>query len=144
MASSKVAAYRREEMAGKSPLELVIQVYDGAISAFRAAADRYRSDDAAGGREQLERAQTFVTHLYTTLDAERGGDISAQLGRLYAYVINRISVAAATGDPGVIDDNIAILNNLREGWIGLRAQSADPAPRGPAPAAAPGGFVGSA
>lgn len=140
----KVTAYRREETQGKSPLDLVIQVYDGAISAFRTAAERYRTDDAAGGREQLDRARKFVTHLYTTLDTDKGADISEQLGRLYAYVINQINVAEATKDPAVIDDNITILNNLREGWIGLRTQVSETKTSGETPPASSGGFSHSA
>lgn len=136
----KLTAYRKEDTAGKSQVELIIQVYDGALGAFRTARDRYQADDSSAGYDQLERARKFVTHLYTTLDHERGGDISEQLGRLYAFVINQINVAQATKDLGVIDDNITILSNLREGWNGLKAQTSEgvrTAEPTPAPA---GGF----
>lgn len=117
-----VSAYRKEATSGKSPLELVIQVYDGAVAAFRSAAEAYRQNRTDEGYEQLQRARRFVTHLYTTLDHDKGGDVSEQLGRLYAFVINQISVIEATKDLALIDDNITVLNNLREGWIGLREQ----------------------
>ncbi len=140
----KLTAYRKEDTAGKSQVDLIIQVYDGAISAFRTARERYETDDSTAGYNQLERARKFLTHLYTTLDYEKGGDISEQLGRLYAFVINQINVAEATKDLSVIDDNITILSNLREGWTGLKAQTSEGVRTAePAPAPA-GGFCHTA
>lgn len=142
----RLNTYRTAETEGKSQLDLVIQVYDGAIAAFKSAAEHYREKENDRGYEQLERARRFVTHLYTTLDAEKGGDISEQLARLYAYVINNVNVLEATKDLDFIDDNVTILSNLRDGWIGLREQNGQrPAPPQPETATVePGGFVHSA
>ena len=142
----RLNAYRKEDTAGKSQIELILQVYDGAIAAFRASADHYEKNETDAGFEQLERARRFVTHLYTTLDHTKGGEIADRLSRLYAWVINQINVAEATKDLGVIDDNITILNNLREGWSGVKDQlqqkRRQPAET-PEPATA-GGFTHSA
>jgi flagellar protein FliS len=113
----KLSTYRKVETLGKSQLDLIIQVYEGAIAAFRAAADFYKSDDHQAGHEQLQKAKRFVTHLYTTLDPEVGGEIAESLGKLYAFVINQTNVAEATKDLSVIDDNISILDNVRLGWL---------------------------
>ncbi len=118
----KLSTYRTVETLGKSQLDLIIQVYDGAIAAFRAAGDSYRRDDCEGGYQQLQKAKRFVTHLYTTLNPEAGAQIADNLGRLYAFVINQTNVAEATKDLSVIDDNIIILDNVRLGWLELRQQ----------------------
>lgn len=120
--SNNVNAYQKSEIMGKSALDLILLVYDGAIAAFKSAAKAYRENETNKGYEQLERAKRFVTHLYTTLDNEKGGEIAEQLGKLYAFVINQTNVIESTKDLKAIDDNINVLNNLRQGWLGLKQQ----------------------
>lgn len=120
--NDNVAAYRKTGTLGNSQLDLIIQVYDGAISNMNAAAQAYRNEDDSAGRESLEKAKKFVTHLYTTLDSEKGGDIAEQLGKMYAFVINEINVIEGTKDLQKIDDNMTVLKNLRLGWVGLKEQ----------------------
>ena len=119
---SNVTAYRQADILGKSQLDLVIQVYDGAIDAYRAARKAYEDNDTGQGYEHLQKARRFVTHLYTTLDMENGGAIANQLSRLYAFLINQTNVIEATKDLKQIDDNLSILDNLRSGWVGLKEQ----------------------
>ena len=118
----QVNAYNQTDILGKSQVELVIKVYDGAIEAYRAARDAYEKDDNNTGFEKLQRARRFVTHLYTTLNMEEGGEIAEKLSQLYAFVINQTNIIEGTKDLAQIDDNINILNNLRLGWVGLKEQ----------------------
>jgi flagellar biosynthetic protein FliS len=115
----KLAAYREADTLSKSQIDLIVQVYDGAIAALKAAGVSYRNGDMQAGYEQLQRAKRFVTHLYTTLDPEAGGTV-----KLYAFVINQTNIAEATKDLSVIDDNITILNNVRLGWLELKTRAA--------------------
>jgi len=142
----KVGAYRRVDTEGKSQLELIVQVYDGAIDSMRKAGGHYRNEQWQPGYDELERSRRFLTHLYTTLNHEKGGDIAKELGKLYAWVINQINVAQGTKDLAVIDDSISILTNLREGWLGLKEQQASEKPTAqPEPTGADkGSFVHSA
>jgi len=70
----------------------------------------------------MERAKKFLTHLYTTLDPDNGGEIAERLGKIYAFVLNQTDIAQATKDLQIIDDNIRVLKNVREGWQGLKEQ----------------------
>jgi flagellar protein FliS len=140
----KLSTYRKVETLGKSQLDLIIQVYDGTLAAFRAAANFYKSDDHQAGYQQLQKAKRFVTHLYTTLDPETGGEIAENLGKLYAFIINQTNVAEATKDLSVIDDNISILDNVRLGWLELKQQKTDTATKAPHPAADTEKFTESA
>jgi len=116
--------YRRMDLCGKSQVDLILQVYDGAIAAFRSAGKFYQAEDYQSGYEQLEKAKKFVTHLYTTLDSEAGGEIAEKLSKLYAFIISQTNMAEATKDLHVIDDNITILDNVRLGWLELKQQVA--------------------
>ena len=146
--AGKVSEYQRNDTLGKSQLDLVIKVYDGAINALKAAKQNYIDQEVQKGYEQLEKVKKFVTHLYTTLDFSQGGEIAEQLSKLYVFVLTQLDVIEATKDLKKIDDNIKILNNLRSGWTGIKQQGAGVretvAEKGPEVPAAGGQFTTSA
>lgn len=118
----KLESYRTADTLGKSPVELVIKVYDGAIKSFTAAQEHYKREDSDEGYDELQKARKFVTHLYTTLNMEKGGDIAENLGKLYTLILTQTDLAQSTRDLELINTNIALLSNLREGWIGISDQ----------------------
>jgi flagellar protein FliS len=111
--------YQATDLLGKSPLELTIKVYDGAIASLNEAITNYKGNNLQGGYESMERARRFVVHLYTTLDRDRGGDVAANLSKLYAFLIDQINLVEATKDINSIDSSINVLKNVREGWVQL-------------------------
>jgi len=126
----QLSTYQTMEITSKSQLDLILQVYDGAIDAFQSAHEYYRQKDHNSGFEQLERAKRFLTHLYTTLNHEEGGEIADQLAQLYVFLINQANMIQATKDLDRIDDNINILKNIRQGWQGLKDQEMERKPVG--------------
>ncbi len=120
--NNKLKAYESTSTLGLSQVDLILKVYDGAIGAFTEAAELYSKNDLNGGYEKMERAKKFVTHLYTTLDPDNGGEIAERLGKIYAFVLNQTDIAQATKDLQIIDDNISVLKDVREGWQGLKDQ----------------------
>ncbi len=114
-----IGSYQKTETLGKSPLELLLMVYGGAIQAMQDAENAFGDGNRDLGREKVERAKKFVTHLYTTLDNERGGEIAQRLGHLYVFIIERLQVAQASGDGDALQDVREILENLRSGWKGV-------------------------
>lgn len=121
----KVKEYHRVDTLGKSPLDLVIMVYDGAIKSLNQAKEYYHYKETQKGYEELEKTRKFMTHLYTTLDLEKGGEIAEQLRKLYVFVLTQVDVIEATKDLKKIDDNIKILNNLRSGWVSLKKKGVE-------------------
>lgn len=120
----KLSTYQTVNVTGQTQLDLILTVYRGAIENYRSAADRYQSQNIQAGHEKMDKANKFVTHLYTTLDPEEGGEVADHLGKLYAFILNQSNVARATKDIGMIDDIISVLDNLRQGWSGLKEQQA--------------------
>lgn len=120
-----VQSYRSTATMGQSQLDLILQVYDGAIAAYDQAKDHFQTENFTEGREQMERAKKFVVHLYTTLNTAEGGEVAENLSKIYAFVVQQTELAVATKDIAQIDDIIAILRNLRLGWNELREQVQD-------------------
>ncbi len=111
-----IGSYQNFDTLGKTPLELLLMVYRGAAKELKEAEEALARDDRETGRAKMERARKFITHLYTTLDNDKGGEVAAKLGQLYVFIIERIQVAQATGDTAIIGDLRAIIENLHSGW----------------------------
>ena len=118
----KIAAYRHADTMGKSQIDLILMVYDGALKALKTAARNYSNQDNDGGYEQLQQAKRFVTHLYTTLDLKKGGEVAENLSKMYVWVLSQMFVIEASKDVEEIDAVIKVLDNLRSGWAELKEQ----------------------
>ena len=124
--NKKIMNYQAADTLGRSSVELVVKVYDGAISSLKQAAEAYTSNDFARGYELIEKAKRFVVHLYTTLDEDKGQDIARNLSQLYAYVIEKMNIVQATKDLDIIEESISVLSNVRMGWEQLAEQLKKP------------------
>lgn len=120
----KIAAYRTADTMGKSQIDLILMVYEGALKALRTAIAKYQDNDAEAGYEQLQQAKRFVTHLYTTLDKDKGGEVAENLAKMYVWVISQVCVIEATKDIEQIQACIKVMDNLRSGWADLKVQQA--------------------
>ena len=118
----KIGAYRRADTEGKSQIDLILMVYDGAIRAFEAASEKYEAGDTNSGFEEMEKAKRFVTHLYTTLDTKQGGEVAENLGKLYVYVLSQSYLVESTKNIEQLNAIVEILRNLRTGWTELKEQ----------------------
>lgn len=121
--NGQLNTYRQVDTSGKSQIDLILQVYTGAVQAFAAGRQHYAAQDNQKGHEQLEKARKFIVHLYTTLDFEQGGEVADNLGKLYAFVMSQIDMIQATKDLKVLDSCMTVLQNLRQGWEDLKQQS---------------------
>jgi flagellar protein FliS len=120
--NNKLEAYRYADTMGKSPLDLIITVYDGAIRALQKAADYYRNEKNQDGYAEIQKAKRMVTHLYSTLDTDKGRQVAANLGKLYSWAIAQLGIIESTKDVEQIDAVTAALNNLRSGWVELKVR----------------------
>jgi flagellar protein FliS len=120
--NKQIKTYRQVDTVGKSQIDLIIQVHSGAIQALGAGRDCYTAGDLNAGYEQIETARKFITHLYTTLDFEQGGEIAQDLGKLYVFLSGELDVIEATKDVAKIDASLRIIDNLRKGWEQLRRE----------------------
>ena len=124
----KLTTYQQIDTEGKSQLDLVIKVFDGALQSLSAAEQAYAKTDFQSGYTELEKVRRFVVHLYSTLDFVKGGEIADQLGKLYVFVMNEIDIIEATKNTAKIESCAKVLRTLRAGWTGLRPTATSAAP----------------
>jgi flagellar secretion chaperone FliS len=86
-------AYRQTHVQSRSPLELVVMLYDGALRFLRDTEDALRRGDLVAKRDALTRALAILAELQGTLNLQQGGQTAASLNALYAYMIERLTEA---------------------------------------------------
>jgi flagellar protein FliS len=119
-------AYQTVDAQSRSPLELVVMLYDGAIRFLGQARDAHARGDKRGRAQGVSRALAIVSELQNTLDVERGRDIAGELDRIYHYVMGRLLDVTTRGDGAALDEILQLLGTLREGW----AQASQSTPAG--------------
>ena len=71
-------------------------------------------DEAAG--ELISKAIGIIGGLREGLDSQQGGEIAANLDRLYEYMVLRLVEANIGNDVTLIDEVADLLRNVKSGW----------------------------
>jgi flagellar protein FliS len=115
-ASRAAQAYRRVESESRSPLELVVMLYDGALRFLGEAADAAARGDLRARSHAVSRVLAIVAELQNTLDLEKGGAVADQLDDLYTYITSRLIDVALKKDVTAIDEARKLLTPVRDAW----------------------------
>ena len=113
------AQYRSSQVSTASPAQVIVQFYDGALKFIRRAHEALVNKDIPGKGVALSRAHAVVSELRLNLDTERAPELSAELDRLYVFVLDRISEANIKCEAKPLDAAIKVLEELRSAWAEL-------------------------
>ena len=80
-------AYLESRVLSADPVELVVMLYQAAIGAVQEARRHLADGKIAERSKAISRACDIVLELQSALDKERGVEIAARLGALYAYML---------------------------------------------------------
>lgn len=114
--SQALNAYRKTEVQSRTPLELVVMLYDGGLRFLAVARNAIERKDIHARRDAISRVLAIVGELQSTLDVSRGGEMAASLDDLYGYITRRVMDAAIANDTAPLDEVRGILETLRDGW----------------------------
>ncbi len=90
---------------------------------MRAHIEAHRFSQKAQG---LDKCVDILNGLSSALDTERGGEVVANLARLYDYCAWRLYRAGNALDVGMVDEVRGLLQTLHGGWQGVQTQDARP------------------
>jgi len=71
----------------------------------------------------LDKCIEMLNGLSSALDEESGGEVVANLGRLYDYCAHRLYTVGVKLDVSIIDEVTGLLTTLKTGWAGVQARS---------------------
>ncbi|EOF7239226.1 flagellar export chaperone FliS [Enterobacter roggenkampii] len=109
-----------------SPHQLVVLLFDGALSAMKKAIILIEQGDIPGKGQAISKAINIISNgLQSGLNHEVGGDLAANLDSLYDYMTRRLLQANLHNDINVINEVVELLNNIADAWkeIGPHSQN---------------------
>lgn len=115
-------AYRQTEVRSRTPLELVVMLYDGAIQSMSAAQDAIGRGDIVARKTAISKALAIISELQSTLNMEQGGEIASSLDELYHWSSARLLDATVQNQAAPIDDVLQVFRTLRDGWSDIAGQ----------------------
>jgi len=102
-----------------NPHRLIQMLLDGALEKMVIAKSFILRKDIAGKGENISWAIRIIGGLQASLDEDKGGEVAETLNSLYVYLVTRLSEANLKNDAVMIDECIAIIKNIKEGWDGI-------------------------
>lgn len=144
---SNAVAYRQmgveTALTDATPHKLILMLFEGADEHLRkAAAAMGRGDHAAKGEAITRVIRILDEGLRSCLD-DRAGEIAENLRALYTYMVERLLIASARNDAGIVAEVQGLLDQVASAWREIspgrssapdaRSSGADPvAPSSPA------------
>ena len=121
-------AYRTIDAQSRSPLELVVMLYDGAIRFLGEARDAHERKDQWARATAVSKALAIVGELRSTLNVEEGSSLAVELDRLYDYMMGRLLEVSTKRDLSGLQEVQQLLITVREGWVQVSAATTTNAP----------------
>jgi flagellar protein FliS len=103
-----------------NPLDLIIQLYDGAISRLNKTAFYMNKGDLGKKVHYLVRAIAIIEELLASLNTEEGGEVAQNLQELYVYMLKELTLANANNDVAKVKHVEALLRDLLTAWKQIR------------------------
>lgn len=100
-----------------SPHQLIVMLFDGALSALLRARILMNQGDIAGKGMALSKAINIIDNgLKSGLDPQQGGEIAENLAALYDYMKRRLMQANLHNDEAAIAEVVKLLENIADAW----------------------------
>jgi flagellar protein FliS len=137
VASGSIQAYRKVEAQSRSPLELVVMLYDGALASLTEARQAAARGEVRKQGAAVSKALAIICSLQETLNLEEGGTVAAELDRIYHYASRRLLDVTVSKDLKALNEVHKLLTCLRDAWHQIASQPAEAAASRPSSAALP-------
>jgi flagellar protein FliS len=111
-----IEAYQSAAVTTQSKGRLIVLLYDGAIKFMKLAIKELEAQNYEAKGRYISRAQDIINELNAVLDVDAGGEIAANLRKLYCFMNRRLAEANTQRDPQIIREVIALMEELNQSW----------------------------
>ena len=111
-----VGTYQDAAVTTQSKGRLIVLLYEGAIKFMKLAIQELEANNNEAKGRYINRARDIINELNAILDTDAGGEIAANLRKLYLFIDNRLSEANIKRDPQMIREVITLMEELNQGW----------------------------
>lgn len=105
-----------------SPYRIIQMLMDGALAKIAAAKGCIERNEIAEKSRQITWGMNIIQGLRSSLDAEQGGDIAANLDALYEYMGRRLLEANIKNDIAILDEVSVLMNEIKAGWDNIPSE----------------------
>lgn len=115
--------YKQQQVNTATPAKMVFMLFEKTLSRLQEAQNAIEKNDIQARCNANCSAQELIAHLSNTLDMEQGGEIAANLERLYTHCMLRLMDVDRKNDPEAAAEVITLLTPLRNSWAELAEKS---------------------
>ncbi|HUD98683.1 MAG TPA: flagellar export chaperone FliS [Bryobacteraceae bacterium] len=115
--------YLEERILSADPVELVHLLYQASITAVGDARRHLADGQILARARSISKACDILLELTTSLDYDRGGEMSVRLAQLYGYMHRRLVEANFRQSDGPLAEVAGLLATLMESWETVRAET---------------------
>lgn len=108
--------YKAMAIKTASPGQILIMLYEAAIKNVRKAIEAIEKKNIAEKGTHIGKTHDIIIELQSSLNHELGGQIAADLERLYNYVSTQLVRANMENSVEALKNIQVILENLLDGW----------------------------
>lgn len=108
-----------------SPHQLTQLLLKAAMDKLSVAVGAVERNDIQLRVASIARAIDIVMELKSTLDVEKGGDVAAELDRLYQFVLDQLLDANLQSDPSKLQAAREIIGTIHEAWVQIAPSRGD-------------------
>lgn len=116
----QVDTYTRIETANQS--KLVEMLFEGLLQKLSAGKAYMHSREVSKKGTAISKAIDIIGGLKSALNQEAGGDIARNLDALYDYMQQRLLTANLESDPGILEEVITLVLEIKEAWAEVSKQ----------------------
>ena len=115
--------YKQQQVNTASPAKMVFMLYEKVLTRLQEAKNAIERKDIQARCDANSNAQELIAHLSNTLDMQQGGEIAANLERLFSHCLIRLMDVDLRNDPKAADEVIMLLSPIRDSWATLAEKS---------------------
>lgn len=102
-----------------SPHKLIDMLIDGALGAMAKAKGAIERNSIDERTKHINKAVEVVIGLRGSLDAEKGGEVAANLDALYDYMTRTLMIANRENNADQVQEVMNLLLEIKKGWVGM-------------------------
>jgi len=114
--NADISKYLNQQVMTASPARLVSMLYDKAISSLKEAIAAIEAGEIEARWKANAKALEIISHMWSTLDIEKGGEIAQNLSDLFSFMLQRLPEVDFKNDPEPAREVIVLLEPLRDAW----------------------------
>lgn len=116
MSYAATARYQQNDVNSMSPARRVVFLYGQVIASLRLAGRRIEESDVEQRTRMLTRAREILGELLCTLDFDGGGEIAANLARLYMWMMDETVAVDRSRDLKRLERLTHLVSELHGAW----------------------------